>query len=155
MTTPLSNREQLDIAINGSRQFHAKAASANGPVQPDTILDGHREMHAQLTGLAALFGKTAEYVGRGYPARIALDHVASEADVDPEYAEKLASCLDDLGELVLKDLVIETFGNKVREKTAQAGPAATTPKTAQSPRPTGRIDSAVERMNRLHEFAKR
>ena len=141
MTTQLTNRDQLDIAINGSQQFHAKAASAKGDVSPDTVIDGHREIATQLKGLAALFGKTAEYVEQGYPAKIALDHLAREAKVDPEYAQKLASSLDDLGELVLKELVLETFEGKVREKTAQAKP--------------DRVSSAVGRMTQLASLLKK
>ena len=141
MTTTLTNRDQLDIAINGSKQFHAKAASTKGDALPDAVIDGHREMATQLKGLATLFGKTAEYVEQGYPAKIALDHLARESGVDPEYAQKLASSLDDLGELVLKELVLETFESKVREKTAQAKP--------------DRVSSAVGRMTQLASLLKK
>jgi len=105
------------------------------------VIDGHREMATQLKGLATLFGKTAEYVEQGYPAKIALDHLARESGVDPEYAQKLASSLDDLGELVLKELVLETFESKVREKTAQAKP--------------DRVSSAVGRMTQLASLLKK
>ena len=40
----LTIRDQIDIAINGSRQYHAKSASADGTKEPDTAQWGHEEM---------------------------------------------------------------------------------------------------------------
>ena len=142
MPQQLSNRDLLDIAINGSKQFHEKTASANGNIQPDPVTDGHREMTIQLNGLAALLNKTAEYVKSGYPVRTALGHVATEAGIDPTFTEKVASCIDELGDLVLKEIVVETFQNKVREKTAQSPPQ-------------DRVQSSVKRLAELGVHLKR
>jgi len=144
MTTKLSSRDQLDIAINGSKQFHAKAASAKEEVQPDAVNDGHREMAIQLKGLAHLFDKTAEYVESGYPAKAAVAHIAGESGVESDYVQKLGSYLDDLGDLVLRDLVLDTFNQKVQEKTAQAKPAPS----------SERINTAMRRLAQLSEKAK-
>lgn len=143
MTQQLSNRDQLDIAINGSQQYHAKAASADGNIPPDPVLDGHREMAIQLKGLARLFDKTAEYVQQGYPAKVALDHIARESQIDPEYAQKLASGLDDLGSLVLQEIVLSTFDEKVRQKTAHTNNSG------------DRVSSAIQRLKQLEHLPSR
>ncbi len=150
MTTSLSNRDQLDIAINGSQQFHAKSASNGGQVRPDIVIDGHREMAARLQNLSQLFGKTAEYVAQGYPAKVAVDHLAREAGVDPDYVQKLGSYLDDLGDLVLTELVLDTFDRKLRAKQAQATP----PQPARSAGPNSvasseRVAAAMRRLEQL------
>ena len=143
MPKQLSNRDLIDIAINGSKQFHEKTASAKGEIQPDPVTDGHQEMTVQLNGLASLLNKTADYVKGGYPVRTALAHVAGEAGIDPTFTEKVASCIDDLGDLVLKEIVIKTFQNKVREKTAQ------------SPSRHDRVQDSVKRLTELGVHLKR
>jgi len=143
MTTNLSNRDQIDIAINGSKQFHAKAASGQGDILPDIVTDAHQTMATQLLGLARLFDKAAGYVTSGYPAKVAVTHIASEAGVDPDYVLKLASSLDDLGELVLQELVLDTFNHKVREKTARAPP------------PSPRTNAAMQRLAQLGSLIKK
>lgn len=148
MTTP-TTREQLEIAIHGSPQFHAKAASTTGDLQPDQKVDAHRELAGELTRLGTLLNKTAEYVQGGYPGRIVLAQLARDDNYDPDFAEKLASMIDATGELVLRNHVFQTFQQKVRDKTANAPP--TPPKSAAPP---SRINGALDRLNQLGRLAK-
>jgi len=148
MTTP-TTCEQLEIAIHGSPQFHAKAASTTGDLQPDQKVDAHRELAGELTRLGTLLNKTAEYVQGGFPARVVLNQLAGDEKYDPDFAAKLASMIDETGELVLRNHVFHTFQQKVREKTANASPLP--PKTATPP---SRITGALERLNQLGRLAK-
>jgi len=148
MTTP-TTREQLEIAIHGSPQFHAKAASTTGDLQPDQKLDTHRELAGELTRLGTLLTKTAEYVQDGFPARVVLTQLAGDEKYDPDFTAKLASVIDATGELVLRNHVFHTFQQKVREKTADT--SSMPPKTATPP---SRIPGALERLNQLGRLAK-
>ena len=139
-----SPREQLDIAINGSPQFHAKSATADGTMAPDTVLPGHEEMAVQLQGLSLLIGKTAEYVAKGFPAKVALTHLCEQNKVFPEYLEKLAALIDETGEYVLREMVDHSYRRNL------AGFQAKT-KTAQTV--SSRSDKAVRRMAQLTGLA--
>jgi len=137
-------REQLDIAINGSPQFHAKSASTDGTMAPDTVLPGHEEMAVQLQGLSLLLGKTAEYVAEGFPAKVALSHLCEQNKVFPEYLEKLAALMDATGEYVLREMVDHSYrqnlaGFQTKTKTAQTE--------------SRRTDKAVRRMAQLTGMA--
>lgn len=142
MTQQPTVNEQLNIALNGSQAFQAKIASTNGLVAPDPILDGHTVLADQLNGLADLFACTAQSVAKGYPAKTAMIQLAERFQVDPEFVEKTAEYLDDLGALVLKSAVLNTFQEKVRQKTAQNG-------TANTEASSGRVASALRRLNQL------
>ena len=93
----LSPRDQLDIALHGSQQFHQKTASiaAGQFPEPDTRLPGHEEMAGQLQGLSEVFAKIAEAVNQGYPAKLALTLLARQQDIPQAYQAKLASFIDD------------------------------------------------------------
>ena len=146
----LTTREQLEIAIHGSPQFHAKAAATSGDLSPDQKLDAHKELADELTRLGTLLNKTAEYVQGGFPARMALSQLTTNEQYDPDYAEKLASVIDATGELVLRNHVFQTFQQKIRDKTASASQAL--PKAAESP---SRITGALERLKQLGSLGKK
>jgi len=148
--TTLTTREQLEIAIHGSPHFHAKAAAATGDLPPDQKVDAHKELADELARLGTLLGKTAEYVKGGYPARVVLGKLAGEENFDPDYAAKLASVIDEAGELVLRNHVFRSFQQKVREKTA--GTPQTPSKTATS---SSRVTGAMERLKQLGAFVKK
>jgi hypothetical protein len=137
----LSTRDLIDIAINGSQQFHTKSASSNdGQLQPDPVTNGHVELARQFQGLATLYTKAASYIEQGYPAKLALTSVADEAGIDSEFSQKLASALDELGEQLLKECVAQTYQNKV----------ASLQKTAASP-----LQAALSRGAQLLELSKK
>lgn len=140
MTQQLTVNDQLNIALNGTKAFQAKIASTSGVVPPDPVLDGHTVMANQLGGLADLFNKTAETVAKGYPAKTAMSQIAEQFQVDPEFIAKTAEYLDDLGALILKSAVLNTFHDKVRQKTAQ---------TVGTAQPSDRVASAVNRLRQL------
>jgi hypothetical protein len=148
--TTLTTREQLEIAIHGSPQFHAKAASATGDLQPDQKADAHRELAEELTRLGTLLHKTAEYVQRGFPAKITLAQLAGDEKYDQDFTEKFASVIDEAGELVLRNHVFQTFQRKVREKTANV--STVSQKADASP---SRIDGALERLRQLGQHVKK
>lgn len=153
MTQSLTVREQLYHAIHGSREFHAKAATAIGELQPDALSDGHREIAGHLKELGTLFAKTAEYVQRGFPAHTVLEFLAKEAPFDPDYQAKLAGLIDETGELALRNHILTTFEKKVREKNARTDPI--TEKTAREQEtPSSRITGAVERLKQLGRYVR-
>lgn len=136
----LSIREQFDIAINGSPQFHSKSASTEGAMTPDTILPGHGEIAGQLQGLSLLIGKTAEYVAQGFPAKVALAHLGEQHGIVPAYLEKLAALIDETGDYALRERVDDTYQEKLADFRAKA-------KTAQTE--SRRTDKAIQRMAQL------
>jgi len=89
----LSNRDAVDIAINGSKQFNQKAASSNQAVIFDPVLPAHQTVAKRLIKAAewlrsqepqniyaALLRKTAEQVIRGMPAKAAMYMAAGGND---------------------------------------------------------------------------
>ena len=135
-----SIREQFAIAINGSSQFHSKSASTNGMMTPDTILPGHGEIAGQLQGLSSLISKTAGYVAQGFPAKVALVHLGEQHGIVPEYLEKIAELIDETGDYALRDMVRDTYQEKLAEFRAKA-------KTDQTE--STRTDKAIRRMTQL------
>ena len=148
MTQPLTVRDKLHIAVFGSPQFHAKAASTTGEFQPDTIVDGHKELGDHLTELATLFNKTGEYVRRGFPAQTVLSQLIRELPVDQDFQEKLAGFVNDAGEHLLRKHVLATFEAKVRQKNAQV-PAKQKPAKTANTLQGERVVGAVKRLNEL------
>ena len=139
-------REQLDIAINGSPHFHAKSASADGTMAPDTILAGHEEMAVQLQGLSLLIGKTAEYVAQGYPAKVALTHLGEQNKVIPEFLVKIAALIDETGEYTLREMVDDAYRQNLADFQAKTKTAQTEPR---------RSDKAIRRMAQLTGMAEK
>jgi len=139
MSNP-SIREQFDIAINGSSQFHSKSASTDGTITPDTVLPGHGEIAGQLQGLSLLIDKTADYVAKGFPAKVALAHLGEQFGIVPAYLEKLAALIDETGDYALRDMVDDTYQEKLAEFRAKT-------KTAQTE--SSRTDQAIRRMAQL------
>ena len=140
MTRQPTVYDQVNLALNGSLAFQQKNASASG--KPDPVCDGHTVLAGQLNGLAHLFARTADAVAKGFPAKVAMADLAKQNQVDPEFIDKTAEYLEDLGALILKSAVRQVFDEKVRQKTAQAGSAA-------KPASSDRVASAVRRFKQL------
>jgi hypothetical protein len=130
--------DQVNTALNGSKNFQEKNASASG--SPDPVCEGHTVLAGQLNGLASLFAQTADAVSKGFPAKTAMADLAKRNQVDPEFIEKTAEYLEDLGALILKSAVQQVFDEKVRQKTAQSG---------HTPTSSDRVASAVRRFQAL------
>jgi hypothetical protein len=121
MPQKLTSKDLLSIAVNGSRQFHSKNASAQGRLTPDPVTAGHKEMALQLRKLSDLFAKTAEAVDAGYPVQVTLASLLDPDVVNPEYATKIAALIEDTAEDVLTTCVNKTYLRKAAEYQLAVG----------------------------------
>jgi hypothetical protein len=121
----LKNRDAIDIAINGSQQFHQKSASAGDNVTLDPPLGSHAAISDMLIKSAewleqqepkntnALFLRAAaDRVRIGVPAKIAMYAVTGG---NKEIAAPLFALADAIGDDVLGDYIIATYQQKVAE----------------------------------------
>jgi hypothetical protein len=118
----LTTREALDVAINGSRQFHQKIASADGPIVLDEVLNSHLAVADQLIKAAQwlqqqeadnphvpLLQETAHQVRRGMPAKSAMFMAAGGSE---SIAQKLYPIADNIGTELLRERILATFAQK-------------------------------------------
>ena len=146
--TALTTRDQIEIALHGSKEFHAKSATSSNSLQPDPANDGHREFAVRLNGLADFFRKAAGYVDQGYPVQTVLTRMADDAKIDQETQTKMASLMDDIGEGILRDKVMQTYETLLREKKAALHPSP-------NQSTLNRITGAVQRMSALRALTGR
>jgi hypothetical protein len=136
MSKTINSKDAIDIAINGSKEFLSKAASASPdtPLQPDIRLQAHLLMKDELVKSAeAIRGenpqspfiekliKIAEFVEKGYPAKTVAAYV-TEGDQDSY--NKLAEFLTSTGNAILTAIVTNDFNKRVQNYKASKQAAA-------------------------------
>jgi hypothetical protein len=149
--TQLTSSEAMHIALVGSRQYHAKTASAGtDQIQPDTRLVAHETLAQRMHKTAELLWqrnpndpyvpglqKAAGYINNGYPAVDAI----SASFADTNMAKEAAAFAEDLAVDVVSDVILDDFQRKVdthrRIKTASAS----------------RSQSALNRFNQLIQLS--
>jgi hypothetical protein len=114
----LSDKDAMNIALEGSRQFHAKNASAVSTAQyrPDPVLKSHQYLAQGMYNtaqelaysephnvLANYLAKAASYVAQGYPAKTACYSVTR----DRHAAEKLAYASDQIANDILAEIIVQ------------------------------------------------
>jgi len=139
----LKTVDWLDIALQGSKQFHQKkAASGDGTISPDVITKGYTALSGALKNVSArarrhdtnnpyspLLDKTAEYIGQGFPGEVAC---VMASGGNEKIAEQVAPFLYACAQDILCACVNESYAHKVAEyKKAKAAHMAATKAAAQ------------------------
>jgi hypothetical protein len=113
----MTNKELLEIALNGSPDFNQKAASVDTNLVPDVPTKAHKAMASGLRQAGSfvysqdpgnyfvpVLVKSAEYVEKGIPAKHAL-YLMSDGN------EKIAGMLNQIAD----GIAAEVLGNWVQE----------------------------------------
>jgi hypothetical protein len=153
--TNFNSSAAMEIALNGSKEYHAKTAST-GKYTPDKRLNAHVQLAARMNKLACALKqktpdspfivplqKSAEFIDQGYPASDVISTIFS----DKEMAKEAGLFVEDVAVDIVSDSVLNAFRQKVTaySKTASAQPSA--------PRQVSpRVQAAWNRLNRLQQL---